>query len=159
MVEVIINKDKTYSRQSQVIIDPYATSEQKLATRFYKEIGKGITVPETAKNSTYTDKKCPFTGEITIRGRIFKGKVIKMKAEKTIVVRIDYLHYDTKFKRFARRNSKVNVHLSPCFMGLVNLNDTVVCGETRPLSKTKSSAVISVEKAESSQRVKVFNKA
>ena len=158
MVEVI-NKDKIYQRQRQVAIDPYATSEQKLSNKFHKEVGMGIVVPDTAINTLYNDKKCPFTGEINIRGRIFKGKVIKMKAEKTIVVRIDYLHYDTKYKRFARRNSKINVHLSPCFMGLVNLNDTVVCGETRPLSKTKASAVIAVEKAESTLRFKVFFKA
>lgn len=158
MVEVI-NKDKIFPRQKQVAIDPYATTEEKVATRFHKEIGMGITVPETAINASYNDKKCPFTGEVNIRGRIFKGKVIKMKAEKTIVVRIDYLHYDTKYKRFARRNSKINVHLSPCFMGLVNLNDTVICGETRPLSKTKASAVIGVEKSENSSKVKVFSKA
>lgn len=157
MVEVI-NKDKIYPRQKQVEIDPYATPEQKIATRFYKSVGMQFKVPETAINATYYDRKCPFTGEITIRGRIFKGKVIKMKAEKTIVVRIDYLHYDTKYKRFARRNSKINVHLSPCFVGLVNLGDTVICGETRPISKAKSSAVISVEKAEDSQKVKVFKK-
>lgn len=158
MVQVI-NKDKVYSRQKQVTIDPYATPEQKLATKFYKDIGLGIATPDTAIKSLYNDKKCPFTGEVNIRGRIFKGKVIKMKAEKTIVVRIDYLHYDTKYKRFARRNSKINVHLSPCFIGLVNLGDVVVCGETRPLSKTKASAVVAVEKAEVSQKVKVFIKA
>lgn len=119
----------------------------------------GIAVPQTAINASYVDKKCPFTGNVTIRGRIFKGKVIKMKTEKTIVVEIDYLHYGTKYKRFARRNSKINVHLSPCFVGLVNLGDTVVCGETRPLSKTKASAVISYIKAETTQKVKVFSKA
>lgn len=158
MVEVI-NKDKIYARQKQVEIDPYATQDQKLATRFHKEVGMGITVPLTAINATYVDKKCPFTGDINIRGRIFKGKVVKMKTEKTIVIRIDYLHYDTKYKRFARRNSKINVHMSPCFKGLVNLGDFVVCGETRPLSKTKAAAVISVIKAETTQKVKVFSKA
>lgn len=152
----IINKDKIYPRQKNVEIDPYATQEKRMATRFHKDVGVQFKAPETAVNATYYDKKCPFTGEVTIRGRIFKGKVIKMKAEKTIVVRIDYLHYDTKYKRFARRNSKVNVHLSPCFVGIVKLGDTVVCGETRPLSKTKFSAVISIEKAE--DQVKVFKK-
>lgn len=152
----IINKNKVYPRQKQVEIDPYATREQRIASRFHKGIGMQFDAPETAINAAYYDKKCPFTGEVTIRGRIFKGKVIKMKADKTIVVRIDYLHYDTKYKRFARRNSKINVHLSPCFVGLVNIGDTVVCGETRPLSKTKSSAVISIERAE--DQVKVFKK-
>lgn len=154
----IISKDKVYPKQSQVEINPYATNEQKLATRFQNKIGMNITTPETALNSNYIDKKCPFTGEISIRGRIFKGKVIKMKAEKTIVVRVDYLHFDAKFKRFARRNSKFNVHLSPCFNGLVNIGDTVICGETRPISKTKASCVISFEKADEQTKTKVFNK-
>lgn len=154
----IISKDKTYPRQSQVEIKPYATNEEILENRFQNIIGRNITVPETAMNSKYIDKKCPFTGEISIRGRIFKGKVIKMKAEKTIVVRVDYLHYDTKYKRFARRNSKFNVHLSPCFLGLVKIGDNVVCGECRPISKTKSSCVIAVEKAEDTSNVKVFKK-
>ncbi|KAM0679772.1 30S ribosomal protein S11 [Glugoides intestinalis] len=154
----IINKNKLFPRQMQVDIDPYPTAEKIAATRFYKEIGKGYTVPETAINAIYIDKKCPFTGEVYVRGHIFKGKVIKMKAEKTIVVRMDYLHYDTKYKRFSRRNSKINVHLSPCFVGLVSLGDTVVCGETRPLSKTKAAVVISVEKADNSKKFKTFRK-
>lgn len=151
-----ISKNKVYPNQSQVAINPYATNEQKLQTRFFREIGMNIEVPETAINTLYYDKKCPFTGDVKIRGRIFKGQVIKMKAEKTIVIRIDYLHFDTKYKRFARRNSKISVHLSPCFLGLVSVGDTVICGETRPLSKTKASAVIAVEKNDSA--VKVFKK-
>lgn len=154
----IISKDKVYPRQQQVEIVPYATNEQKLDTRFYKQIGMNMTVPETAINANYIDKKCPFTGNVNVRGRIFKGKVIKMKAEKTIVVRVDYLFFDTKYKRFARRNSKFNVHLSPCFHGLVNINDIVVCGETRRISKTKSSTVIAVENEEQKKNVKVFRK-
>lgn len=155
MVE-IISKNKVFPRQKQVEILPYATEEQKLSTRFCNGTAGNLKAPETASNTLYFDKKCPFTGEVTVRGRIFKGKVIKMKAEKTIVVRIDYLHYDSKYKRFARRNSKINVHLSPCFLGLIALGDTVICGETRPLSKTKASAVIGVEKAEDITSVKVF---
>lgn len=157
MVEVIV-KNKVFPRQKQVEAAPYATEEEKLSRRFYRDTAGNYNAPETAINATYYDKKCPFTGEVNVRGRIFKGKVIKMKAEKTIVIRIDYLHYDSKYKRFARRNSKINVHLSPCFLGLVNLGDTVVCGETRPLSKTKASAVIGVEKAKDTKSIKVFRK-
>lgn len=151
-----LSKSKVYPNQSQVAINPYATNEQKIQNRFFREVGLNIKVPDTAINTLYYDKKCPFTGDVKIRGRIFKGRVYKMKTDKTIVVVIDYLHYDTKYKRFARRNSKISVHLSPCFLGLVQLGDTVVCGETRPLSKTKASAVIAVEKNDSV--VKVFKK-
>jgi small subunit ribosomal protein S11e len=43
------------------------------------------------------DKKCPFTGDISIRGRILTGKVISTKMTRTIVIRRDYLHYISKY--------------------------------------------------------------
>lgn len=151
-----IVKDKIYPRQKQVAIVPYADAAEKQASRFYREVGFGIKTPETAIHATYVDKKCPFTGDVIVRGRIFKGEVFKMKADKTIVVLIRYLFYDRKYKRYARRNTKINCHCSPCFQGIVKLGDTVVCGETRPLSKTKSSVVLAVEKKAETGRVKVF---
>ncbi|KAJ8910256.1 hypothetical protein NQ315_004990, partial [Exocentrus adspersus] len=39
-------------------------------------------IPETAINSTYIDKKMPIYSDISIRGRIFKAEVFKMKQEK-----------------------------------------------------------------------------
>lgn len=152
-----INKDKVFPRQPQVAINPYATPEERLATRFHQSVGYGIQTPETAINATYIDKKCPFTGTVHVRGRIFKGVVHKMKADKTIVVMIRYLFYNKKYKRYARRNSKINVHLSPCFNGLVNLGDTVICGETRPLSKTKAAAVIGIDKKAEGNTAKLFD--
>lgn len=151
-----IVKDKVYPKQDNVELDPYATEEEKAAKRFHRDIGYGITTPETAIKATYVDHKCPFTGNVAVRGRLFKGIVHKMKAEKTIVVIMHYLFYDKKYKRYARRNTKINSHLSPCFNGIVQLGDTVTCGETRPLSKTKHSVVVAVEKK--SDAVKIFKK-
>ncbi|KAI4292244.1 small subunit ribosomal protein S11e [Pancytospora philotis] len=148
-------KDKVFPRQTTVAIDPYATEEQLLATRVCKDIGYGIKTPETARNASYIDHKCPFTGDVNVRGRLFKGVVHKMKADKTVVVIMNYLFYDKKYKRYARRNTKINSHLSPCFNGLVHVGDTVICGETRPLSKTKHSAVVAVE--QKTEDVKVFD--
>merc|ERR1712126_104971 len=138
------DKNKLYPRQAENRCNPYETEEEVVKKRFVKEIGFGISTPQTAYEN-YVDKKCPFTSDITVRGRIFQGQVIKMKAEKTIVVAIKYLHYDQKYKRYARRNTKINVHLSPCWNGLVKVGDIVTCGETRPMSKTKSSAVIGIQ--------------
>lgn len=64
---------------------------------------------------TYIDKKCPFTGNVSIRGRILTGVVQKMKMQRTIVIRRDYLHYVKKYKRFEKRHRNMSVHLSPCF--------------------------------------------
>lgn len=44
-----------------------------------------------------TDKKCPFTGDVSIRGRILTGKVISTKMNRTLVIRRDYLHYIPKY--------------------------------------------------------------
>ena len=63
----------------------------------------------------YIDKKCPFTGNVSIRGRILTGVVIKMKMKHTIVIRRDYLHYIRKYNRFEKRHKNMSVHLSPCF--------------------------------------------
>ncbi len=48
---------------------------------------------------TYIDHKCPFTGNVAIRGRILSGKVKSTKMNRTIVVRRDYLHYIKKYQR------------------------------------------------------------
>lgn len=45
----------------------------------------------------FSDKKCPFTGNISIRGRILTGKVVSTKMTRTIVIRRDYLHYIPKY--------------------------------------------------------------
>ena len=45
----------------------------------------------------YVDKKCPFTGDVSIRGRILTGKVVSTKMTRTSVIRRDYLHYIPKY--------------------------------------------------------------
>jgi hypothetical protein len=42
---------------------------------------------------TDVDKKCPFTSEVSIRGRILTGRVVSTKMTRTIIIRRDYLHY------------------------------------------------------------------
>lgn len=52
----------------------------RLATPLYcrvgllgpQEVGLGFATPRLAKEGTYIDKKCPFTGNVSIRGRIIK---------------------------------------------------------------------------------------
>lgn len=43
------------------------------------------------------------------------GVVTKMKMQRTIVIRRDYLHYIRKYNRFEKRHKNMSVHLSPCF--------------------------------------------
>lgn len=48
---------------------------------------------------TYIDKKCPFTGNVSIRGRILTGTVNCAKMTRTITIRRDYLHFVPKYQR------------------------------------------------------------
>ncbi|KAJ0672761.1 putative ribosomal protein S17/S11 [Helianthus annuus] len=80
---------------------------------------------------TYIDKKCPFTGDVSIRGRILAGTCHSAKMVRTIIVRRDYLHY---VKKYEKRHSNIPAHISPCFR--VKEGDHVTVGQCRPLSKT-----------------------
>ncbi|XP_052374699.1 40S ribosomal protein S11-like [Oncorhynchus keta] len=87
----------------------------KVAGRSYhKRFGLGFKTPREAIDGIYIDKKCPFTGNLSIRGRILSGVVTKMKMQRTIV-RGDYLHYIRKYNRFEKRHKNMSVHLSPAF--------------------------------------------
>uniref|UniRef100_A0A7S3HWW4 Small ribosomal subunit protein uS17 n=1 Tax=Favella ehrenbergii TaxID=182087 RepID=A0A7S3HWW4_9SPIT len=118
---------------------------KKTATgvRFYKKIGLGFKTPQTAIEGAYVDKKCPFTSDVSIRGRIFKGVVISTKMNRTIVIRRDYLHYIKKYNRFEKRHHTVSVHCSPAFR--IRTGDVVTVGQCRPLSKTVRFNVIRKE--------------
>lgn len=77
--------------------------------------GSKYLFPIQATEGTYIDKKCPFTGNVAIRGRILRGVVMKLKMQRTIVIRRDYLHYVKKYNRFEKRHKNMSVHLSPAF--------------------------------------------
>ena len=45
------------------------------------------------------DHKCPFTSDVSIRGRILTGTVRSAKMKRTIIIRRDYMHYIKKYQR------------------------------------------------------------
>ena len=67
---------------------------------------------------------------MSIRGRVLTGAITKMKMNRTVVIRRDYLHYVKKYNRFEKRHRNMSVHLSPCFRD-VNVGDVVTVGECR----------------------------
>merc|ERR1712176_818505 len=102
--------------------------------RFVKNVGLGIKTPDAAIEGSFVDKKCPFTGNVSIRGRILVGQVVSTKMKRTIIVRRDYLHYVKKYRRFEKRHKNIAAHCSPAFP--VKEGDIVTIGQCRPLSKT-----------------------
>ncbi|CAE6423579.1 unnamed protein product [Rhizoctonia solani] len=112
--------------------------------RWYKDVGLGFKTPSEAINGTYIDKKCPFTGDVSIRGRILTGRVVSTKMTRTIIIRRDYLHYIPKYNRYEKRHKNLAAHASPAFR--IELGDTVTVGQCRPLSKTVRFNVLRVSK-------------
>ena len=116
----------------------------------------GFKTPKEAMSGHYIDKKCPFTGDINIRGRILTGVVVSTKMKRTIIIRREYLHYIPKYNRYEKRHKNLAAHCSPCFIGL-KAGDTVTVGECRPLSKTVRFNVLRVQKkAGSSKKFEKF---
>mmetsp|Transcript_355 Transcript_355/g.457 ORF Transcript_355/g.457 Transcript_355/m.457 type:complete len:168 (+) Transcript_355:70-573(+) len=119
--------------------------KRQKSMRFTRAVGLGIKTPDAAIEGNYVDKKCPFSGNVSIRGRILKGLVISTKMKRTIVVRRDYLHYISKYRRFEKRHKNIAVHCSPAFN--VSQGDVVTIGQCRPLSKTVRFNVVAHEAA------------
>jgi len=105
----------------------------------------GFKTPRSAIEGNYIDKKCPFTSNVSIRGRVFKGVVLNNKMARTVILRRDYLHFIKKYNRFEKRHQNVPAHLSPAF-ARVKIGDVVTVGQCRPISKTVRFNVIRVEK-------------
>ncbi|KAJ1846567.1 40S ribosomal protein S11-B, partial [Coemansia sp. RSA 2708] len=125
--------ERSFQKQDGVFLN--AKGVTKKNARWYKDVGLGFKTPHTAINGTYIDKKCPFTGNVSIRGRILTGVVHSNKMTNTIIIRREYLHYIPKYQRYEKRHKNIAAHLSPAFVG-VKIGDTVTVGQCRPLSKT-----------------------
>lgn len=54
-------------------------AKTKAGVRYYKNVGLGYKTPKEAIEGTYVDKKCPFTSNVNIRGRILKYEISKIE--------------------------------------------------------------------------------
>ena len=143
-----IQNEKAFQKQEAIFLGKKKRSLTKRQsireTRFYKNVGLGFKTPRTAIENNYVDKKCPFTGNVSIRGRILTGRVHANKMNRTITVRRDYLHYISKYRRYEKRHKNIHVHCSPAFEGIKE-GDVVTIGQCRPLAKTVRFNVIAHE--------------
>jgi small subunit ribosomal protein S11e len=58
-----------------------ASQVERYGGRFIRNVGLGFKTPREAIEGTYIDKKCPFTGNVSIRGRILTGTVQSLKMQ------------------------------------------------------------------------------
>jgi small subunit ribosomal protein S17 len=101
----------------------------------------GLKVKEPSRECD--DRNCPFHGGLSIRGKLFNGKVTGNKARQTITLQKDAPIYFNKFKRYARGKSTIHAHVPRCID--VESGDTVVTAECKPISKSVSFVVVEVK--------------
>ena len=75
--------------------------------------------------------------------RILKGKVVKNKSEKTIIVDVESTYMHKKYKKFLRKNKKYAVHDEE---NISKIGDIVQIIESRPISKTKKFVLFNEKK-------------
>ena len=80
------------------------------------------------------DRNCPVHGCLKLRGRTFKGIVIK-KFHKRIAIQFGRTVYIRKFERYKKTKTKVHARLPECMEKEVQVGDMVKIQECRPLSK------------------------
>jgi len=80
------------------------------------------------------DETCPVHGSLRVRGRIFKGYVIK-KFPRRIVIEFERTIKVQKYERFAKKKTKLHARLPSCKENEVQIGDYVEIGECRQLSK------------------------
>ncbi|KAF7513820.1 hypothetical protein GJ744_007871 [Endocarpon pusillum] len=158
--ELTVQSERAFQKQPHIFLNnkSKAAKSKKIGKggrRWYKDIGLGFKTPKEAITGSYIDKKCPFTGMVSIRGRILTGKVVSTKMHRTLIIRREYLHFIPKYARYEKRHSNLAAHVSPAFR--VEDGDTVTVGQCRPLSKTVRFNVIKVL-PKTGKAVKQFSK-
>jgi len=112
-----------------------------------KTIGLDVKPPE----KECEDKKCPWHGTLSVRGKVLEGVIKSAKAQKTAVVEFRHNKFIKKYERYERRKSSIVAYSPPCMKA--KDGDNVVVAECRPLSKTKNFVIVEI-KADASQPVK-----
>ena len=150
-----VQTERAFQKQPQLFLasKKHANAEKK--QRYVKTIGLKIETPKTAEENDYIDHKCPFTGDVSIRGRVLRGVCVSTHMKRTIIIRRDYLQWIRKYRRFEKRHTKIPAHVSPAFH--VKEGDLITIAECRPLSKTVHFNVISVKAAAVGADKKAFH--
>lgn len=101
-----------------------------------KNVGIKVNEPKEACD----DANCPFHGNLVVKGKKFTGVVVKSKAAKTAVVEWTRTKFVSKYERYEKARTKVQVHNPPCINA--EAGEVVNIMECRPLSKTKTMVIV-----------------
>lgn len=88
-----------------------------------------------------TDIRCPFHGELSLRGRSFMGTVIS-KHPKRICIEFERTVFIRKFERYAKKKTKIHAKLPDCLANSIEIGDYVELRQCRQLSKIISFVVV-----------------
>jgi small subunit ribosomal protein S17 len=80
------------------------------------------------------DVRCPFHGNLKVRGKIFEGIVTK-KFPKRVVIEFERRVYSRKYERYFKANTKIHAKLPDCMANEIEIGDLIRAQECRPLSK------------------------
>ncbi|KAI6819371.1 hypothetical protein KC332_g9828, partial [Hortaea werneckii] len=113
--ELTVQSERAYQKQPHIFQNQKARGQAqrkgKGGKRWYKDVGLGFRTPKNAIEGSYIDKKCPFTGLVSIRGRILTGTVVSTKMHRTLIIRREYLHYIPKYNRYEKRHNNLAAHV------------------------------------------------
>ncbi len=106
-----------------------------------KKPAESASIVETSCN----DRKCPFHGSLSVRGRRFRGVVTRVYS-KTASLEFERVVYYPKYERYSKAKTKLHAHVPDCIAATVKSGKLVTIGECRPLSKTVHHVILQVEK-------------
>jgi len=101
---------------------------------------RNIGIEVTPPTEECKDSKCPFHGNLKIRGQVLTGVVKSSRMISSATVERIYKRNLKKYERKETRISRYHVHVPGCIK--VSPGDTVKIAECRKLAKTISYVVV-----------------
>ncbi len=80
------------------------------------------------------DKQCPLHGQLKLRGRVFKGYVVR-KFPRRVAIEFERIMFIRKYERQMKKKTRIHARLPGCLKDEINLGDYIEVKECRPLSK------------------------
>jgi small subunit ribosomal protein S17 len=81
-----------------------------------------------------SDKNCPVHGNLKVRGRTFKGEIIR-KFPRRLVIEFERYIYVPKYERYMVKKTRIHARIPACMKDSMEVGDYVEIKECRPLSK------------------------